>query len=269
MPLLRRITRRLRREQASIISGARARLMRLSWDLPATDLGDLVDPDGVDLARAILEDAGVPPYAGSSNHDDLLPVLTIARSRQPRIIVELGTSYGNLTANFCRQCPKAKVYTVNALPEQQTGGITTHSLGAEEIGRVYRANGYSNRVVQILANTRDLAPASILQGSLVDLAVIDACHDTDYVVGDFQKLRPHMRLGGLVLFHDTHPSMKRHLAGSYVACMLLRREGHDIRHLENTWWGLWEAPDNERPGTLEARMDSQRRAVSIGAPTPM
>jgi predicted O-methyltransferase YrrM len=240
-PLLHRATRRLRREQQFLMFKARARLTRLSWDLPETTLRDLAGADSVDLAPAILEDAGVPPYAGTSDHDDLLPILTIARSLQPRIIVELGTSYGNLTANFCRQCPASKVYTVNALPEQQTGTIVTHSLATGQIGRVYRTQWYSAQVVQTFINTRDLDLSSSLQGPLVDLAVIDACHDTDYVIGDFQKLRPFMRPGGLVLFHDTHPSMRDHLAGSYMACMLLRREGHDVRHLKNTWWAAWRA----------------------------
>jgi len=225
---------------------AKAQLTRLSWDLPETTLRDLGVADKVDLAPAILENAGVPPYAGSANHDDLQPILKIARSLQPKTIVEFGTSYGNMTANFCRQCPAAKVFTVNATPEQQTGGITTHSLVPEEIGRVYRANGYSGRVAQIFANTLELDLQSTLRGSPVDLAVIDACHDTDYVVRDFQKLRLLMKPAGLILFHDTHPSMTRHLIGSTMACMLLRREGYDIRHLENSWWAVWKAPDSER-----------------------
>jgi len=245
-PLLHRATRRLRREQENFVFKARARLTRFSWDLPETTLRDLAGSDNVDLAPAILDDAGVPPYAGSPNHDDLQPILMIARSLRPRTIVELGTSYGNMTANFCRQCPTAKVVTVNATPEQQTGGITTHSLVREDIGRVYRANGYSDRVVQIFANTLKLDLGSTLRGSPVDLAVIDACHDTDYVMSDFKKIRPFVKPAGLVLFHDTHPSMKRHLIGSTMACMLLRRDGFDIRHLENSWWGAWKAPGNER-----------------------
>jgi hypothetical protein len=242
LQLAKTVATRLRRAPSRIIFRAEAHVTRLSWDLPETTLRDLLHGDQADLAPAILDDAGVPPYAGSAGHDDLLPILTIVRCLQPRTIVELGTSYGNLTANLCRQCPAAKVFSVNALPEQQTGAIVTHSLAAEHIGRVYRANGYSDRVVQIFANTRDFHPETVLRGELADFAVIDACHDTDYVLSDFRTLRPFMKRAGLVLFHDTHRSMKRHLVGSYMACMLLRREGHDVRHLENTWWGVWRAP---------------------------
>ena len=71
------------------------------------------------------------------------------------------------------------------------------------------------------------------------LAVIDACHDTMYVVNDFEKVRPFMRPDGMIFLHDTHPSLAKHLHGSYLACMKLRQQGYDIRHLTNTWWGLW------------------------------
>ena len=29
-----------------------------------------------------------------------------------------------------------------------------------------------------------------------------------------------------------------HLAGSLLTCMNLRKQGHDIKHLENTWWAI-------------------------------
>ncbi len=213
----------------------------MRWELPAVGLHDVLACGEVELAPIILEDAGVPPYVGSPHHDDLRPVLTIARSLAPRKAIEMGTSYGNLAANICRQCPSATVYTVNALPDQQTGGITTHSLTGDQIGRVYLAYGYSSRVVQILSNTLDLDLSQVLTEGTVDLAIIDACHDPEYVVNDFHKVRPFMSSKGIVLFHDTHPSMKGHLRGSYMACMLLRRAGYDIRHIENTWWGVWRA----------------------------
>jgi predicted O-methyltransferase YrrM len=235
---------RLRRAPRKIKSEIGLRLLRSFWELPPASLPELARADEIDVANVILDDAGVPPFAGSSHHNDLLPILTLARSMQPRTIIELGTSYGNLTANLCRQCCSARVYTVNALPEQQTGEIVTHSPTRDQIGRVYRAHGYSPRVVQILTNTRELDLSLTLRGAPVDLAVIDACHDTDYVIGDFHKVRPFMKRDGLVLFHDTHPSMEGHLRGSYIACMHLRRAGHDIRHIKGTWWGVWRATNN-------------------------
>src|SRR5205823_1006557 len=93
--------------------------------------------------------------------------------------------------------------------------------------------------VQIFENTLDLNLAEYMPLASVDLAIVDACHDTDYVVNDFLKVRPFVRAGGVVLLHDTHPSMAGHLAGSYTDCLLLRRQGFDIRQLTNTWWAVW------------------------------
>ncbi len=155
-------------------------------------------------------------------------------------MLELGTAHGNTTANICRQCPGATVYTVNALPEQISGDIITFALTKDEIGRAFRRHGFGDRVTQIYANTLHLDLSPYLQPRTVDFAIVDACHDTPFVVNDFHKVEPYMKPGGLVLLHDTHPSMEEHLVGSYRACMLLRKQGYDIRHLEGTWWGVWQ-----------------------------
>jgi hypothetical protein len=95
-------------------------------------------------------------------------------------------------------------------------------------------------VNQILANTLSIDLSAVLSNTAVDLAIIDACHDTEYVLSDFLKVAPYMRPGGVVLLHDTHPSMHGHLLGSYRACMQLRRKGFDLRYLAGTWWGVWQ-----------------------------
>jgi predicted O-methyltransferase YrrM len=193
------------------------------------------------LAEPILDDVCMPPYMGPKEHDDLHALLTVVQESQPKVVVEFGTGYGNLGANILRQCPSARLYTVNAVREEQTGDIVTYSLAREDIGRVYRAHGFRDRVVQIYTNTLDLDLDGYIQPKTVDLAIIDACHDLEYVISDFLKLMPFMREGGMVLLHDTHPSMEGHLAGSYMACMLLRLEGYRIEHIERTWWALWRA----------------------------
>jgi len=226
----------------------RARQWQRRYALPIIALADLV-PETVTLAPLILDDVCLPPYWGPTDHNDLIPLCQIARFYQPRIMLELGTAHGNLVANICRQCSSTHVYTVNALPEEQTGEIITYKrLGPDQIGRVYRQYGYANRVTQIFQNTLKLDLSPYLSGPIVDLAVIDACHDVDYVINDFFKIKPFISPQGLVLLHDTDsklddhlqdPENKGHLTSSYLACMMLRQRGYDVRQLANTWWGIW------------------------------
>lgn len=217
--------------------------LRLAFGLPSMDLHTIA-PKPVRIPEPILDDIFLPPYRGPYDHDDYRPIMAIAATLQPRTVLELGTAYGNLTANLCRQCPEAQVYTVNAPTETQTGNLVSLGLEPDEIGRVYRAHGFQDRVVQILANTLDLDLTSYLDTESVDLAIIDACHDTGYVMSDFHKVSPLLRPGGVVLLHDTHPSMRGHLLGSYRACMILRLKGYDLRHISGTWWGAWIRPND-------------------------
>lgn len=193
----------------------------------------------------ILDSICMPPHYSVTDHDDYTPLMVIARGMEARLIVELGTAHGNTTANLCRHLPDAKILTVNAPLNLMTGVGTTFSLTEDEIGKVYRAHGFGGRVQQVFANTLDLDLARHIEPSSADIAIVDACHDTEYVVNDFHKVRGFVRPGGIVLLHDTHPSMKGHVATSYIACMDLRKTGFDMRWLKDTWWGVW-TPDWSR-----------------------
>lgn len=222
-----------------------AHFTQVVYGLPVITLTDLV-PQYADPAEPILEDLCLPNHHQGPGHNDFIPLLQILKSRAPQIVLELGTAHGNTTANICRQCPEAQVYSVNALPDQITGDMITFALTKTEIGRVFRMNGFGHRVQQIYANTLDLDLSPHLQKGIVDLAIVDACHDTPFVLNDFMKVVPYMKPGGLVLLHDTHPSMEEHLIGSYRACMYLRKQGYDIRHLRDTWWGIWQVPQEDK-----------------------
>jgi len=205
------------------------------YKLPEIDLNYLTNGLEIDIENEIiLDDVSLP-----RSHDDLLPLLNIVKKFNPKNVLELGTAYGNIVANICNISSEIFVYTVNALPEQISGTITSCILKKDEIGRVYKKHGFSNRVVQLYQNTIDLELSEYFDGPKVDLAIIDACHDTDYVINDFLKVEPYLRNDGLILLHDTHPSMIGHLAYSYIACMKLKRKGYDIKHLDNTWWGVY------------------------------
>ena len=233
MPLKERVRNRSHRAKRSV--------MKKFFSLPEFPLEKAFGPTLRGISP-IPEWCCMPPYLGPKTHDDFEPLMRIVRQLQPTVVIELGTAYGNTVANICREVPRAKVFTVNALPDEQSGDLVTCELTSEEIGSVFRKNGFGDRVTQIYENTLNLDLAKHVAKDTADLAIIDACHDTDYVINDFDKVRSFVRRGGYVLFHDTHPSMDGHLEGSYMACMKLRSRGYDVQHIPGTWWAIWQRP---------------------------
>jgi hypothetical protein len=227
-----------RRRVARAAQHLRSSYTRTFLALPEIALDELAPP-AADAVTPILDDICLPPYLGPRDHDDFNPLMRIAKHLQARVVFEFGTAYGNTIANLCRQCPDAAMYTLNAPAEVQTGDSVTYSLPAADIGRVYRAYGFAHRVTQILENSLTADLRRWFRGPVIDLGIIDACHDFEYVLSDFAKLHPYVSPRGIVLFHDTHASMTGHLDGSYRACARLRRQGFDIRQISGTWWGIW------------------------------
>ena len=239
-----------------------AALWKARYRLPSCELSSFV-PVQTSILAPIMDQICLPPFAGPKDHDDYTPLMRLVVYHRPNVVVELGTAHGNTVANICRQLPETTVYTVNAPLQEQSGEIVTYKLTKDEIGRVYRDAGVGSRVIQIFKNTLQLDLSEHLRGRVVDFAIIDACHDTDYVLNDFHKVEPFVRPSGLVVFHDTHPSMADHLAGSYMACMQLRRQGYDIKHIRNTWWAIWAKPTDD--GVVNAT--SQRATARTTQPT--
>ena len=231
------LKRRTRHLQDVTTTSYRKLYFRL-YQLPSIDI-DSVAPPLDEPVDVIMDHICLPPYLGPSTHDDVTPLMRIIKHVKPRVVLEFGTAHGNTVANICRSC-EAYAFTVNALPEQLSGQFISYTLSKDEIGCVYRQHGFANRVTQIYANTLEFAPLDYIKDADVELVIIDACHDTEYVVNDFMKALKVVNKRAIVLFHDTHPGMENHLVGSYTACMKLRRRGFDVRHIRDTWWAIWQ-----------------------------
>lgn len=232
------------------------RMMRWSlfWNtcqLPEIEL-DTLAPNADMHEPLITERLCLPPYYGPVDHSDVAPLLTLVRARNPRAVLELGTAFGATVANICA-ISNATVYTVNALPEQMEGHLSSFALSKDDIGCVYRDYGFGDRVVQIYGNTRNLDFLDYIPPHSVDFAIIDACHDADFVVGDFMRVLPVLYSGSMVLLHDVHPSMRSHLRDSYIACMYLRRLGYNVQYLKGTWWGVWQAEQTSSTLRIDQR----------------
>ena len=162
-----------------------------------------------------------------------------------KIALEIGTAHGFTTALMAENAPHATVYTVNIPPEEiAAGGVyTTFAPAHEQIGRIWRERKLPN-VVQILANTATWEP----DFGPIDVALIDGCHDTEFVVGDTRKALASSREGSLILWHDFHPTLRRvhpWIASVCRGIELLYREGllrGPILHLQDSWIGLYRVP---------------------------
>lgn len=208
--------------------------------LPEIHLNELlkINRENIDIKKISGEINLPSEFRPKFRHDDLTPLLLLLKEKNPQLVLEIGTGRGNTVANVCANTD-AHVITVNALPQQISGKKITFTLSEEEVGKAYKKLGYSHRVTQIFENTLRMDLGIYCKPESVDFVIIDACHDTPFVINDFFKVEPFIKKNGIVLFHDTHPSMKGHLKGSYKACLKLRKKGFDIKYLINTWWGIW------------------------------
>lgn len=212
-------------------------------------------------SQLVSKDAYMPPFRGGG-HADLNALCAIASivvsapsfpKRRPLQVLELGTAYGNSALNVLRAAPRARVVTVNALPEQISGTEITQAFTMDEIGRVLRDNpeaGDRYRIVHADTLTLDDDLNSRLEyehacallkwtGTEPDIVVVDACHDLDYAYNDICLGVGLGHRNTIVLVHDVYPG-----SGPYQAMQQFAMEhpGHRCRVIEGTWWGVVALP---------------------------
>lgn len=214
-----------------------------------------ISPNYTIFEPKITEDICLPPYLGDSDFQDYSILISLVKDLMPSQLLELGTAHGNTVANICVES-NARIYTVNALPEQMEGNIVTYTLTINEIGRVYREHGFQDRVVQIFENTKKLDILEYLPPGSIDMAFIDACHDSDFVVNDFFKILPSLSDKAVVLFHDTHPSIEHWYLDSYIGCMYLRKLGFNIIHIEGSSMGYWSAKNPKFQMSIKTQLQN-------------
>lgn len=169
------------------------------------------------------------------------------RNGSPTILLEIGTSYGYSTALMAQNAPSGTVYTVNIPPEEIENGGKNISFAPsrDEIGWYYREQGLTS-IKQILVNTATWEPDI----GTIDVAFIDGCHDTEFVYNDTRKILQHCRPGSLILWHDFAPSLIKVYSWIEEVCRAVEQLYVDglikgkILHLQDSWTGLYQVPEN-------------------------
>lgn len=213
-------------------------------DIPTVTLDDL----GIPLKHwePIKDDICMPPYHGPEENTDFDVLISLANHIKPNHVFEFGTAAGNTVANLCRYT-EATVTTLNAAAANTSGIHRTYDIEENQIGHVYRAHGYDSRVHQIVADSLFVSPEELYPDRVFDLVIIDACHDYEYVLNDFLMIVDRVRSGGWVVFHDCAPGHGGHVRQVWDACSSLRCAGFDIKHVSNSWWGIWQKSAGTSP----------------------
>lgn len=123
---------------------------------------------------------------------------------KPRRIVELGTHTGNSYCAFCQAVKEQKLNTRCFAIDTWKGDPQAGYYGNdvyEELSKYHDPNyGEFSRLIR---STFDDA-ASGFDDHSVDLLHIDGLHTYDAVKHDFETWLPKVKIGGIVMFHDTN-----------------------------------------------------------------
>jgi len=113
--------------------------------------------------------------------------------RKPRTILELGTSLGLSAAYLAKGHAKTRLITLEGCPN--IAGCAQHHLNKLELSKQVeiRVGEFSSTLDKSL---KDLEP--------LDMVFIDGHHAQDPTIEYWEKIKPHLAEGALVIFDDIH-----------------------------------------------------------------
>jgi predicted O-methyltransferase YrrM len=202
------------------------------------------------------------PFSKWRMEVDDAPILRyLYREARPARHLEFGTWEGT-GACYCLEECDAHVWTINvpggelvdgqpayssamtvvpegALPMIQRNGEDVYQTDAGPfIGHRYRSAGFSTRVTQIYADTREWDQSEFAPG-FFDTALVDGGHSEDVVLNDTRKALDVVKPGGLILWHDfcPDPSVFNQMASVVGVVGGLTREWPQlVRELRDVFW---------------------------------
>lgn len=154
--------------------------------------------------------------------------------------LEIGTSFGNGTYKIATNT-EGTVFTLNALPEQMSGHLVTHSIPKEKIGSYLINKGIKNFFQFYSDSLSWTVPENVKDLSIV---FIDGCHDAKYVYLDSKKTVSLLKQGGFMIWHDFNPSLRNkfswiNAAISGVESFCKENGIKEVYHLKDSWMGFW------------------------------
>lgn len=146
---------------------------------------------------------------------------------QPKVIFEIGTSQGRMTALMAMNSPDSTViHTLDLPPDaavpDHASDLHLIELARRELGITFRGTNWEPRIRQLLGNsaTFDFSPYY----NSVDLLTIDGSHSYSFVLSDTLQAFRMIRPGGVILWHD-YESMRAEYGVTRVVNGLRARHG--------------------------------------------
>lgn len=109
------------------------------------------------------------------------------------VMVNIGAGAGTSGLVLREACPRADIYTIDKSPGGPLGGMEGERNAFRDAGR--------RLPIQILADSSETGN-SWPKGRSCDLVFVDGDHSYDGVIKDINAWRPHIRVGGYMIFHD-------------------------------------------------------------------
>lgn len=164
-----------------------------------------------------------------SEHEQSL-LVTLARKVSPNgRIVEIGSEYGMSASCLAFGAVKSiEIHCVDLFPVDYRGDfMVMHDANM-------RLAGLGERVKYHKGDSSEVGKA--WQGGAIDLLFVDGDHSKAGVLRDIGAWLPHVKVGGIVVFHDTAaPSNKNvhalHLEVDEALTEWLAEDGHNWREL--------------------------------------
>jgi predicted O-methyltransferase YrrM len=139
---------------------------------------------------------------------EILVLAALARFRNAKNILEIGTFDGNTALNLAANSSADAWVTTVDLPVDWNGDLSLNVptcyinvTDRRKIGRQFRDTTYAKKIKQVYGDSARMDWATTLQPPF-DLIFIDGCHHRRYVESDTRNALQTLKPGGIVVWHD-------------------------------------------------------------------
>lgn len=140
--------------------------------------------------------------------EEIVALATIARFKNAKNILEVGTYDGNTTLNLAANSPDDAVITTVDLPPGGDGKLKievpddySNVTDRDKVEWQFGGTEYARKIRQVFADSAELNWRA-LSPWLFDFVFIDGCHFRDYVQKDTENAFRNSVTGGVVVWHD-------------------------------------------------------------------